>query len=91
VEVDTQILSEASATRSQLVIEVADSIGAHVFYSGFDIDHQREATVEGRLRISERIAHIPASVGRIAVYIYNPAKKALTLEPVHLRIHEVLP
>ncbi len=91
VDVDVRILSEATATRSQLVIEVADITGAHVFYSGYDIDHQREATVEGRLRLSKRIARIPASAERIAVYIYNPAKKALTLEPVHIRIYEVLP
>jgi hypothetical protein len=91
VDMDVMMLSDATATSSQLVIEVADSTGAHLFYSGYDVDHQREATVEGRLRIARRIGPIPVHTDRIAVYVFNPRRRALTLEPVHLRVYEVLP
>jgi hypothetical protein len=91
VEAEAALACEQGVTGSRVILEVVDSTGGHALYTDFPTDHQRGRGTDGRLHICLRLPLMPASVRRIAFYLYNPQRASVRVSDAHVRIHELLP
>ena len=90
VEVYAELSTEERCTGMELVLDIRDTANAQLAYRNVRIDQHRLAK-DGALHVSVRVPRTPTSMGRLTVFLYDPAKVPFRLDRARVKVREILP
>jgi hypothetical protein len=89
LEIQLKVNAVTPPTMGVIVIEGNDDQGGHAFYDQVELRSNLSGAQHGELHIMRRIPRMDEHNKRLACYLYDPAKGALVLENVALKVFEV--
>jgi hypothetical protein len=91
IEIEAVITSTAEPLTAQLVIEVKDSVGTHLYYKGVGLERRRPQWEADTLHVMLRVPRIPPMAASAGVYFWNQRRQEMALVRMRSRISELIP
>jgi hypothetical protein len=90
VEVDAELSTPERLCGMQLVFDLRDTADAQDATRNVRIDQLRSAK-DGALRMAVRIPRMPADLGHVTVFLYDPDRVPYRLDRARVKVREILP
>jgi hypothetical protein len=89
VEVDARPITLGRSSGLELIFDIRDTGNVQIATRNVRIDQHRNAK-DGVARMAVRLPRMPASMGHLTVFLYNPGKVPFRLERADVRVREIL-